>query len=81
MSRSLSYLRRGLLGIFFVGSMGFGVKEVFAKELWVGISEGCEVGDPTADQFCTDTCYYTYGFMRGRCNSTTGACECRYPTS
>lgn len=30
MSRSLSYLRRGLLGIAFVGSLGFGVAQAFA---------------------------------------------------
>ena len=30
MSRSLSYLRRGLLGIAFVGSLGFGVTQALA---------------------------------------------------
>lgn len=29
MSRSLSYLRRGLLGIAFVGSLGFGATQAF----------------------------------------------------
>ncbi len=31
MSRSLSYLRRGLLGIAFVGSLGFGATVAVAK--------------------------------------------------
>lgn len=31
MSRSLSYLRRGLLGLAFLGSLGFGVTQAFAK--------------------------------------------------
>lgn len=31
MSRSLSYLRRGLLGIAFVGSLGFGATQAFAS--------------------------------------------------
>ena len=30
MSRSLSYLRRGLLGFVFVGSLGFGATQAFA---------------------------------------------------
>lgn len=31
MSRSLSYLRRGFLGIAFAGAMGFGVTQAFAS--------------------------------------------------
>jgi hypothetical protein len=31
MSRSLSYLRRGLLGIAFVGSLGFGATTALAE--------------------------------------------------
>ncbi len=31
MSRSLSYLRRGLLGIAFVGSLGFGATQAFGS--------------------------------------------------
>lgn len=31
MSRSLSYLRRGLLGIALVGSLGFGATQAFAE--------------------------------------------------
>jgi hypothetical protein len=31
MSRSLSYLSRGILGLAFVGSLGFGATSAFAK--------------------------------------------------
>ena len=43
MSRSLSYLRRGLLGIAFVGSLGFGASQAFAES---------KAGPATATRFC-----------------------------
>jgi hypothetical protein len=49
MSRSLSCLRRGLLGIAFAGSLGFGVKQAFATppaatSYYYCTPESCDVG-------------------------------------
>ncbi len=57
MSRSLSYLRRGLLGAAFVGSLGFGFTQAIAapassKANW------CTQSERAACQF---TCESTYG--------------------
>ncbi len=78
MSRSLSYLRRGLLGIAFVGSMGFGVKQALAEDVWQGTGETCDGADPNRHTYCFEVCYQM-GYMRSRCNVDVGLCECRFP--
>ncbi|MBV9773011.1 MAG: hypothetical protein JO040_03640 [Gemmatimonadetes bacterium] len=44
MRRSLSYLRRGLFGIAFVGSLGFGATVAFAKPETSGSGAKCPIG-------------------------------------
>lgn len=70
MSRSLSYLRRGLLGISIVGSLGFGVTQAFATP-----ATNAQAG------YCTQQeqvdCYMdcrSVGLV-GYCNGETG-CHC-----
>ena len=57
MSRSLSYLRRGLLGIAFVGSMGFGVSQALAAPV------SAKVAACTAEErsTCRSTCLSMFG--------------------
>ena len=71
MSRSLSYLRRGLLGITFVGSLGFGATQAFARS-----------DDGPSVKFCPATGEdYPYSICsqgcdgRGYC-SADGYCVC-----
>ncbi len=54
MSRSLSYLRRGLLGIAFVGSLGFGASQAFAdsKAGPATAMLSCSIGET----LCCSTC-------------------------
>lgn len=54
MSRSLSYLRRGLLGIAFVGSLGFGATQVLASSPVSRHSDSCTI-DEARDcrEFCS----------------------------
>ncbi|MBV9772602.1 MAG: hypothetical protein JO040_01545, partial [Gemmatimonadetes bacterium] len=42
MSRSLSNLRRGLLGIAFAGAMGFGVTQAFATSTRIASPAVCQ---------------------------------------
>lgn len=49
MSRSLSYLRRGLLGIAFVGSLGYGATQALAAPPQVPVARFCEA-------WCNDYC-------------------------
>jgi hypothetical protein len=68
MSRSLSYLRRGLLGIAFVGSMAFGASQALAAPQRA----------PQAAAYCDEwqcfmACYEIFRY--GRCG-WDGYCEC-----
>lgn len=67
MSRSLSYLYRGLLGIVFVGSLGFGASQALAAPSQVSQQRWC------SEAYCDDYC----GRMGwdGQC-TREGACEC-----
>lgn len=60
MSRSLSYLRRGLLGIAFVGSLGFGATQALAEP---------QASGPARAPVC-------YGAMPFRCMCNDGSWGC-----
>jgi hypothetical protein len=75
MSRSLTYLRWGFLGIAFTASMGFGVSQAFGNDLYEEIGYACDTGDPGRHSYCIGVCY-EWGYMRGRCGDT-GYCQCR----
>lgn len=76
MSRSLSYLRRGLLGTAFVGSLGFGITQaVAAPRAAPPIPVACNPYDPFAFEYCSEKCY-EYGYGPGTCSRVTGHCEC-----
>jgi hypothetical protein len=72
--RSLSYLRRGLLGVFFVGSLGFGATQALAGPGGPSSNGGwCVLGDPGADAYCNYWCQETldadgYCLSGGRCS-------------
>ena len=75
MSRSLSYLRRGLLGIAVVGSLGFGATQAFANP-----DPGVDIGScpwlpfPFASE-CDEECGFS-SFDYGICSE--GRCRCYY---
>jgi len=72
MSRSLSYLRRGLLGIAFMGSLGFGVTQAFANPVEARFGS-CRIGmiyEPPSGG-CPE-CPSGDGF----CNGWSTECEC-----
>lgn len=76
--RSLSYLRRGVLGAAFVGSLGFGATQALAGPGPGGgpSSPGgfCVLGDPGAHAYCQYWCQETMS-ADGYCLSS-GACTC-----
>ncbi len=78
MSRSLSYLRRGLLGIAFVGSMGFGVTQAWGSPnplergpITVATCE--DLGYDYPDAFCN---FGYCGSQGGGYCSAGGYCRC-----
>jgi hypothetical protein len=73
MSRSLSYLRRGLFSLAFVGSLGFGATQALANpEQWPYPYPSCELGwSIYIPQHGCPEC--TYG---GYCNGTSYDCIC-----
>lgn len=68
MSRSRSYLRRGLLGIVFVGSLGFGATQALAKPQVEAGPKYCFPGP------CNRSCVNS-GFASGAC--ADGVCTCQ----
>ncbi len=76
MSRSLLYLRRGLLGIAFVGSLGFGVTQAFATPQPGSARSGSCPWSPNGPYFygpCDDYCRGQNAEW-GYCDS--GSCIC-----
>lgn len=76
MSRSLSYLRRGLLGIAFVGSLGFGVTQALASPPAPSWPSNCSASEIEA---CETHCAQTYAF--GQCKKSLSGdvtCICHY---
>lgn len=69
MSRSLSYLRRGLLGIAFVGSLGFGATQAFATPQVAAGGAYCDWA------YCAWWCSENVPGSDGLC-STRGECQC-----
>ena len=61
MSRSLSHLRRGLLGIAFVGSLGFGVSAAVAQPEVRNREPECGPGQ----ELCCGVCMSKYQFCGG----------------
>ena len=75
MSRSLSYLRRGLLGAGLVGSLGFGASQALATPRETSSTDGtCVYGDPGARSYCRSWCQANY-YRDGTC-TTHGFCAC-----
>lgn len=74
MSRSLSLLRRGLLGVAFVGSLGLGATQAFGSPDQARISSCPATGDDYAYAYCNYSlkCGPTGG---GYC-SAQGQCKC-----
>ena len=72
MSRSLTNLRRGLLGIAFVGSLSFGAATALASPQARAFVPTCDPGDIGSDQFCAEWC----GARGGYCNQFQGICNC-----
>ncbi len=73
MSRLLSYLRRGLLGIAFVGSLGFGATQAFASPE-VARTESCELsGSPYIP---THNCDQSCPWIGGYCDGRSWECTC-----
>jgi len=74
MGRSLSYLRRVLLGATVVGSLGFGATQAFARNgtetPWYKTCPA--TGDPYPDTRCAYGCWES-GF--GYCDAR-GYCQC-----
>jgi len=71
MHRSLSYLRRGLLGIAFLGSLGFGATQAFGTPSR-GPGAACT---PRLYEYASATCGFGCPGNRGYC-STDGVCVC-----
>jgi hypothetical protein len=62
MSRSLSNLRRGLLGIAFVGSLGFGVTQAFASPKRADVKYCAPYGAPYYSDYCGAGCFGNIGY-------------------
>jgi hypothetical protein len=72
MSRSLSRLRRGLLGIAFAGSMGLGVTQAFANSDKVNDAGTCpRTGEDYPSGLCGFRCANPYAYC-----SAEGYCIC-----
>jgi hypothetical protein len=74
MIRSLSFLRRGILGIVFAGSLSFGAATALAGPPVPAFVPTCNPGDVGANEFCNEWC----GSRGGYCNQFQGICNC-YP--
>jgi hypothetical protein len=78
MSRSLHYLSRGLLGIAFVGSLGFGARQALAYPQLDTIA--CDAyNDPFAHTMCENFCRSRGLYGGGWCSSFSGTCQCAMP--
>jgi hypothetical protein len=75
MSRSLSYLRRGLLGIAFVGSLGFGATQAFGSPMQAREGTCEQTGGPYIPPGGTyDPCGHCLG--GGFCDGRNSECVC-----
>lgn len=74
MDRSLTSLRRGLLGIAFVGSLAFGAVQALAAPRASGADGTCLYGDPGARSACQSWCQ-SEGYRDGTC-TRMGFCAC-----
>jgi len=74
MSRSLSFLRRGFLGIVFVGSLGFGASQAYGSTEWSQTLPGTCPDMEVAYRYppCAEFC----GGYAGYC-AEGGYCYCR----
>lgn len=69
MSRSRSYLRRGFLGIAFVGLLGFGASQALATPAQAALRNYCT---EEWEAYCDVEC----GFLEGHCRSTGPYVRC-----
>jgi hypothetical protein len=83
MSRSLSHLRRGLLGVAVAGSLGFGATQAFAgPSAQAQRLPWCDPSDTSGyyDGVCTRACQrhgYAYGYCQQEGPSPdNGICAC-----
>ena len=77
MSRSLSNLRRGLLGIAVAGSLGFGTTQAFATVDRATTPWTCDPTNPWENGRCASLCQSTGHGNAGYC-SHLGECLCGY---
>lgn len=78
MTRSLAYLRRGILGIAFAGSLGYGATQAFAApERKNPVLGRCDPTDPWEDVRCASACISLLGEQTGYC-SDLGYCRCGF---
>ncbi len=75
MSRSLSNLRRGLFGIAFVGSLGFGATQAFGSPNQARGGNCIPKGYDYSTPVCGSGCYRQIGYC-----DTSGVCHCGYPS-
>ena len=75
MSRSLLYLRRGLLGIAFVGSLGFGATQAFGSPNQTRTGYCPPKGYDYSTPICGSGCYRQIGYC-----DYSGVCHCGYPS-
>ena len=77
MDRSLSHLRRTLLAVAFVGSLGFGATQALA-----GPTEAdyliCNPTNGQDDAYCKAWCIQQ-GAVEGGCSPRSYTCLCLYP--
>jgi hypothetical protein len=71
MSRSLYYLRRGLFGIAFVGSLGFGATQAFGSPNQARVGYCTPMGYDYHTPACGSGCYRGIGYC-----SEGGICRC-----
>ncbi len=71
MSRSLSNLRRGLLGIAFVGSLGFGATQAIGSPDQARVAYCTPMGYDYHTPACGAGCFRNVGYC-----SEAGICRC-----
>ncbi len=75
MSLSLSYLRRGLLGIALTGSLGFGTTQALAAPQET-VYPSCNPFDWNEHIACDWWCMQEFNGIGGECDFQTRRCSC-----
>lgn len=76
MNRSLGVVRTAVLAAAFVGSLGFGATQAFAKARLAPPEYICVAADPSGSATrCTMACVRS-GYTGGQCNASYTGCLC-----